>query len=352
MTRQMPQADSVVDLRKQQSAELLCGNRYGSKKVLIMNNVMLSDTNSENSEILPTSGRLVVFDRQLGKTRPIVVGDPIFSSDNGRQGGFQLECLRLSGHELEDVQAPCSLIIMHTGAPARVNVRTDGAFEAKIFQNGDLAIIPAGSRFSIRVMESSEFLVISLEDGLVTHAQKAAGADVTELEARWCCRDSFVSETLQDLRHTMEQDRSTDQLYAETLATSLALHLLRSSRKGTASRRGKGGHGLSRPQLESTIEFIQNTPYRENHTIQYGESGGIESVPFLAHVQAIHRAFPTSVRSETEVGTLVHKLWQRHGLQSPEIAGKLGFADQSHFTMHFKRLHGVAPAAYRRQCQS
>jgi AraC family transcriptional regulator len=31
------------------------------------------------------------------------------------------------------------------------------------------------------------------------------------------------------------------------------------------------------------------------------------------------------------------------------IALELGFADQSHFTMHFKRVHGVGPAGYRRQ---
>jgi len=38
----------------------------------------------------------------------------------------------------------------------------------------------------------------------------------------------------------------------------------------------------------------------------------------------------------------------REGVTPADVAARCGFADQSHFTRHFKRLHGVTPAQYSR----
>jgi len=38
----------------------------------------------------------------------------------------------------------------------------------------------------------------------------------------------------------------------------------------------------------------------------------------------------------------------REGATAADVAARCGFADQSHFTRHFKRINGVTPAQYAR----
>lgn len=38
----------------------------------------------------------------------------------------------------------------------------------------------------------------------------------------------------------------------------------------------------------------------------------------------------------------------RRGFGAAEVAMMVGFADQSHFTRHFRRIWGITPAAYAR----
>lgn len=314
-----------------------------------MNSLVLAEPNEMSSR---TQNRLMAFDRQLSANRPIVKGDPISSSAGCDWRGFLVEHHRVEGQELYDLQAPYTLIGMHMGEPVRVEVREDGPFEEKTFQPGDIAIIPAGARYSIRFAGPAEFLIMSLDEELVSCARQWVNGQTSELKVKWCQRDRFIRETIQNLRTTIEQKRQSGKIYAETLATSLALHILRNlGREGECGRSNRGGHGLSREQLQKTIEFIASTPYREISLATMSRAAGLSPFHFSRMFKLSTGLSPHQfvLRRRLEVGA--EALVARKTPIS-DIAAELGFADQSHFTMHFKRFHGIAPAAYRRQKQS
>lgn len=45
-------------------------------------------------------------------------------------------------------------------------------------------------------------------------------------------------------------------------------------------------------------------------------------------------------------------LTREESLSLVDVAAEAGFADQAHFSRHFRRVYGVSPLAFRRACQS
>jgi transcriptional regulator GlxA family with amidase domain len=68
----------------------------------------------------------------------------------------------------------------------------------------------------------------------------------------------------------------------------------------------------------------------------------------------IIRAFRSEVGTTPHAYIMSFRVKQATGLLEAgqhiiEAAADTGFADQSHFTKHFKRVHGVTPGIYRRR---
>jgi AraC family transcriptional regulator len=262
--------------------------------------------------------------------------------------GFLFELHRTSRQELLDVEVSHTLVGLHLGQPTRVEVKVDGVVVEKIFQPGDVALIPAGMKYSIRFEGESEFVMISLDAGLMSRASVTVhGEDSTQLPMMWCHRDAFISETIQNIRMAVEQPRQIDRAYAETLANSLAVHLVRNFDQDSGHHANRKPGGLSRAQLERTVEFIRNTPYRDISLRTMAAAAGLSAFHFARMFKLSTGLSPHQfvLKRRLEIGTV---MLTTTGHAISDIASDLGFADQSHFTMHFKRAHGIAPAAYRR----
>ncbi len=292
---------------------------------------------------------MTAFDGRLGVHRPIIRELPAVSSAGRDWQGFLFELHRTSRQELLDVEVSHTLVGLHLGQPTRVEVKVDGEFVEKIFQPGDVALIPAGTKYSIRFDGESEFVMISLDAELMSRASATVhGEDSTELPMLWCHRDAFINETIQNIRMAVEQPRQIDRAYAETLANSLAMHLVRNLDQNRDHTTNRKLGGLSRAQLNRTVEFIRNTPYREISLRTMATAAGLSPFHFARMFKLSTGLSPHQfvLKRRLEIGTV---MLTTTGHAISDIASDLGFADQSHFTMHFKRAQGIAPAAYRRQ---
>ena len=107
---------------------------------------------------------------------------------------------------------------------------------------------------------------------------------------------------------------------------------------------------LAREQRARAVELARR--HLEDH---YSEDVPLEQLASVAGVSKYHliRLF----RAELELPPHAYLLAIRvdrarslilTGLPLIEVASRTGFADQSHFTRHFKRLVGIAPGAYAR----
>ncbi len=297
----------------------------------------------------PARGRVLAFDGRLGAHRPIVSESPVISSAGRDWRGFLFELHHVVGQELLDVEVPHTLVGLHLGLPTRVEVRMDGPFVEKVVQPGDVTIIPAGSKYSVRFAEQAEFVIISLDPELLTRASRVVyGDDSSRLCVLWFHRDLFISETIQNIRMAVEQPGQIDRTFAETLVSSLAMHLVRHFDQTKGQSAGRKAGGLSHTQLERTVEFIRNTPYRDISLRTMSAAADLSPFHFARMFKLSTGLSPHQfvLKRRLEIGAVMLKTGS-HAIS--DIASELGFADQSHFTMHFKRAHGIAPAAYRRQ---
>jgi len=292
--------------------------------------------------------RVLVKDLPKGGDRPLIKAPPVQSSGELGFRGFLMERHRLAEHENLDVACKQTMLAVHLSAPIKVEVRDEGPFRSRMFMPGDLMVFPAGTPFSCRFKGESEFMLIGLDPELIARAARAATErEDSDLRLNWGFRDPYIRETLTNLGAVCEGGKVVDRIFGETLVNSLAMHLVRNSRQ-LNGHLGGSHRGLSRAQLERVMEFIQNTPYPGISLQAMADAAGLSPFHFSRMFKAATGASPHQyvLRRRIDVGA---ELLLARDESIAAIALELGFTDQSHFTMHFKRVHGIGPAGYRRQ---
>lgn len=297
---------------------------------------------------LSTSQRVLVKDLPKGSERPLIKAAPVQSSQEFGFRSFLLERHRLPEHENVDVACKQTMLAVHLSGPIKVEVRDEGPFRTRVFAPGDLMVFPAGTPFSCRFKGDSEFMMVSLDPDLIARAARATTErEDSDLRLNWGFRDPYIRETLTNLAAVCEGGKVADRVFGETLVNSLAMHLVRNARQ-LNGHLGGSSRGLSRAQLERVMEFIQNTPYSAISLQAMADSAGLSPFHFSRMFKSATGASPHQyvLRRRIDVGA---EMLLARDESIAAIALELGFTDQSHFTMHFKRVHGVGPAGYRRQ---
>jgi AraC-like DNA-binding protein len=136
---------------------------------------------------------------------------------------------------------------------------------------------------------------------------------------------------------------SLDPLEREGMVADALMGLLQRHATGVQRRVERAPAGLS---MKRAVAFIHDC-YSENLTLdRLAEAAGVSRYAVL---RAFRRemcmppyAFVTQVRIERAKQLL------REGVNIASVSQRVGFADQSHLTRHFKRLLGVTPGAYAR----
>jgi AraC family transcriptional regulator len=274
--------------------------------------------------------RVLVKDLEKGLKRPIIRANPVKSSSDIGFRGFLLEHHQLDEHENLDVACTQTMLGLHLSAPLKMEIRDEGPFRERVVSPGDILVFPAGVPFSCRFKGDSEFMLMSLDPDLIARAARAVTeSEAVELRLNWGFRDAFIRETFSSLGAVCGTRQTMDRIYGESLANALAMHLARS-------------------QLARVMDFIHNTPYAGISLQSMADAAGLSPFHFSRMFKAATGSSPHQYVLRRRIDVGAEMLLNRDDSVAA-IALELGFADQSHFTMHFKRTHGVGPAGYRRQ---
>ena len=205
---------------------------------------------------------------------------------------------------------------------------------------GDVAVIPPHVVHWAATAQKSEFLVITLDSNLIFSSHcELLRKDNVKVIPHFSKPDPLIYQIGLALKAAL-LDGVKCRLYAESMATALAAHLLQ--HYSVPNSDCDCYAGLSQPKLRKVTEFILN---------HLGEDLAISAIADEVSMSKYHfaRLFKQStglspyqyvIRCRIERAKI---LLSQGNLQISEIGLEVGFADQSQFTRHFKRLTGVTP---------
>jgi AraC family transcriptional regulator len=216
---------------------------------------------------------------------------------------------------------------------------------------GEIAIIPAGvpSHWQRHSGRPQETLHVYLRPGFVQ--QTAETCDLNHgqiaIEPQLGVRDEQLKYLAMSLLYELKEENVVGRLYADSVASVIAIQLIRrySCLKDVRITRG----GMAPHKLRRAVEHISDHLEQEQEVSlavvaeevgmsyyhfsrSFKQSIGLSPIHYITQ-QRIERA--KRLLAETE-------------LPISEIALRAGFSSQSHFTTSFRRLAGVTPNSFRR----
>jgi AraC family transcriptional regulator len=245
-------------------------------------------------------------------------------------------------------------LVLNLSAPLELSARLGKSDFAGNVRAGEVAIIPAGTTWSCQSEGGHlcNLLLLYLRPLYVRSA--AAEFDVSYQELPLTPQIGFPSPHIRhialSLLSELQEANVVGRLYADSLATGLAMQLIRhySSLKDV-----QVGHGGMAPhRLRKAIGLIdQHVDGEEEGRV------GLRSVAREVGMGYFHfsRAFkqslgmsPTKYIAARRIER-AKRLMQETDFPISEIALRSGFSSQSHFTTSFRRLAGVTPRSFRRE---
>jgi AraC family transcriptional regulator len=228
---------------------------------------------------------------------------------------------------------------IHAGAPVR------GECKLQRFQytRGDIDILPAGVSDVWHEDDPNTSLILQFPPSLLRRAAEDLGADpdAAGLELRHQVRDPQI----EHIAWALDAERAAGYpggfLYAETLGSALAIHLL-----GRYRARLHQARGLSKLQLRRVTEYI------EEYLDQNLSLGRLAQI---AGASASH----LKTQFKRSMGVPVHEyviqrrverakaLLMGGEMSISQVALEAGFAHQSHLARCMRRVLGVTPTAFR-----
>ena len=267
-------------------------------------------------------------------------------------GALEVGHLRLHAGEVELLPFDGHLVSVHLSDPnQKVQRRNERTYEG-LGITGAVDVMPAGTPAYFRLGAASEHTCMLLADRFIRRVAQETGVDPDALEVAplFNTPDPHIERIGLSLLSEMKTRGLGGELFAESLANVLALHVLRShSSLGRASRRRVGGEGgASKRALSRATDYINDN---------LSQKLTLAQIAGAAYMSPRH--FSRSFKKDTGLSPhqyVIHRRVERAkallantDLTLAEIARAVGFAHHSHLTSHVRRLLGVSPGALRRE---
>lgn len=277
----------------------------------------------------------------------ILPNGTLLTSRGVQWDGIHLEYYRHPPYEIPENSPKQHLILINTKIPPSTHYEQalDGRACSDELRQGEVIVIPANVLHWACWNAEHDYITLSLDPEVFNrYAAQLIEADAIELVPHLAAPDPLIYGLGLALKTELESDCLGGRLYTDSLTTTLFQHLLRHYCARKNSIPAYTG-GLPKSQLHQVIEYIH---------------AHLEQGLTLAELAAVVRMSPNYFASlfKQSTGLTPHqyviqcrveeakRLLRQGKLTIAEIANSLGFAHQSHFNHHFKRLVGVTPKRF------
>ena len=246
------------------------------------------------------------------------------------------------------------VLLLSNGGAMHVEQRyTQGPWKAFSLHQGGLVLRPVGIPHELCKQSLSpqptQTLHLTLNQNLFARtAEEVAGYDPTRipLVERFGFEDPLLAQIGFALWRELEQRAPAGNLYAQTAAQMLAIHLLRHyTTKNVSIEEPKGQ--LTSQQMRQVVDFVQAHLDQHLSLEELARQTGFSPYYFARLFRLTTGVSPHEfvLRQRVERAQLLLK---EREVSLAQVATACGFADQSHLTQIFKRHVGLTPRAYQR----
>jgi len=274
---------------------------------------------------------------------------PVFSSKSLGWNGIEAARYVLSPGDVSKKQGlPVHLLLLYLGEPS-VIVQMGSTFTSNTFVKKDEhAFVPAGRRLEGHWSMDVDLLFLNFDPAFMRSIIEASDIEASRIEllSHSFLPDQYSGQLGRMLLREIHSSGFNTRLYAESLATTFALHLLRhysTLQKGELSVT----RGLSKTQLHQTLDYVHE---------YYAQDLSVAELAAVAHVSPSHfaRLFKRTIGMAPHEYLIAcrieraKRLLLTEDIPIHEVASQCGFADQSHLTRHLQRIVGVTPGDLRK----
>jgi AraC family transcriptional regulator len=243
---------------------------------------------------------------------------------------------------------PRHVIGLHLGKSVVIAHAREKSKHVHYFRPGDTVFTPMGDPVHYAHPEPVDALYIDILPAALEQTAEQIGIDPTTITFvdKYGANDSLLFRIGSDLLTELRSQEAGSQLYFETLSTQIMLHLLRhyTAAPDRLRRTDFADEQLLHERFRPVVEYVQT---------HFSDDISLKTLADLVYLTPAHfsrlfkRAFglsPYQYVLQKRVDAARHLL-NDPALTVADVALRVGFADHSHLSRHYKRLIGSAPRA-------
>ncbi|HEY9799472.1 MAG TPA: AraC family transcriptional regulator [Leptolyngbyaceae cyanobacterium] len=274
----------------------------------------------------------------------------LLSNDNSDWSGIRLlfTCSRSASALPDEIIFPENAIHIYTDAPFdyAVESRINGKSQKFSLVTGHSLIIPRGTTYWQSDNHESKGITLGFDSSFIAHTlRESMSLSCLELHPQFPIFDPLIYQIGLALKAELEKNRCSSRLYAESAAAFLLTHLFQNYAFSKHQEQIVTG-GLPKYKLQQIIDYIH---------VNLDCNIGLTQLADLVQMSLSHfsRLFKQSTGYTPHQFVIKCRIERAKELllkteeSITDITYKVGFANQGHFTSHFKRLVGVTPKVFR-----
>jgi len=233
-------------------------------------------------------------------------------------------------------------LVLHVGRSVHIACDRGGHSHRGLSVHGDVDIIPAGVPSRWEMKETDTALIVGISQDILHNV--ADGREV-ELINRFQMRDSQIEHIGWALKAEMEGGYANGRLYMDSLATALAVHLVRrhsSQAQDAGARKG----GMPGHRLKQVLAYIEDNL---GHDLSLPDIAAVAGMS-VSHCKTLFREALGLPMHQYVIERRVERAKSMlcdGTLTVSQVALETGFAHQSHLAYHMRRVLGVSPKTIR-----